>query len=264
MSFTRTFTSYGQTNSSDFVIKYSPPCDLLPGYEYEVAPRHICTFMSWYNIGPNAGPNGSANNVFRYYNGTAWKTATLPSGSYSVDSLNIVIQLILESNGDYTLSSGGVPEFDINFDVQIENGYTQMVLLNSYQVDFSVAGAPYKFFGFSNIIYTSSATAPNPADVTGGVTSLLLHCDLIKDSYINERRSDVLFSLASTSVAPLGVIDILVPSENWVPINARDQLHSVRFWWSDDTGKPLSLNGAPVNIHLEFRPIVGIRRHAAH
>ena len=107
--------------------------------------------ISTYNSIPNMT---SSNNVFRYNNGTTWKSLNLGTGSYEIEQLNTEIVRLMEDNGDYDLVND-VPY--ITLEANVSRLTSIIKLSNNYRVDFSVPNSIGPLLGFSNTIIISNA-----------------------------------------------------------------------------------------------------------
>jgi len=233
-------------NTGDFTVNFNPPLDF--GQAPHLATmRHLSMYNSWYNIS-----TARANRAFRYYNGTAWKDFNFDEGSFSIQSFQEELQDRLVANGDATLNPDGSYDYDIHFMLDPHNGYVDLVLTNSYQVDFSVSNL-HQLLGFSNIIYTASATSPNQANITGGVSTLLIHFSPVSgSSRINNSSSDILYVISSAQSAPNSLIDI-TGGDHYLPVSNR--ISQARVYITDENLNPINLNGAAVNLTVYISPV---------
>lgn len=187
--------------SGDLSIVFPEPIVLDKDKKYEIALHSASLWYSWSNVDSSFG-----NNVIKYNNGVdADKTITFPSGNYSVLDLTSYIHKIMKENGDYTVVSD-IDTFDINFVINYSTIQVEILLTNSFEIDFT--GSSFgDLIGFEANDYTSDSTSTKSPDITRGVDSLWIKCDIITGSYINGVRGRVLYQFVPSS-SPGGNISI--------------------------------------------------------
>ena len=231
--------------AEDFTIQFVPPLVLETGNTYEIALIKANLWNSWYNI--SAAQN---NRTLRYYNGSIWRTTTIPDGQYNIENLDTQIKYIMKSFGDYTAISGDT--YYINLIPNYSTGKVAIGISNSYQLDLtgtSFAG----ILGYSlAIVSTNTSGGSTIADVTAGINSIFIHCDLCSgSSFSNGVGSDVLHTFVPQS-APNSSIEISPINPIYLSINTT-QIQRVRMYITDQMGRNISFNGNPVTYSLSLR-----------
>ena len=204
--------------------------------------------ISTYNSIPNVTPD---NNVFRYNNGTNWKSLTLGTGSYEIEQLNAEISRLMRINNDYdTVNDMSY----ITIEANVSRLTSIITLSNNYQVDFSVSNSIGPLLGFSNTVTISNAynESPSPVDIIS-VNSILVHCNVTRSFYLNGKQSNSIYSVP-INVSP-GFRLISHPNTLQYHKIVLDRLDQIRVWLTDDTGKPLNLRGELVTIRLRIQEI---------
>lgn len=242
-------------DTSDFTIMFQPPIPLESGLQYEVAVTSLQTYASWYNISAAIG-----NNKFSYYNGTAWKyDNVLPDSNVNSSAFNQLIHDVLVSNGDYTVDpTTHAFLFDIDFVAVESDGHMELGLSNGYKVDFSRGDSLYQLLGFSNIIYTASASSPNPSDFLLDNTTIMVRCSLVSgSSYQNGNLSDIIYTFSGNQ-APYALID-KAPFPSYQPLNARGSIDRCQISLVNQDMQRVSLNNYAFTMICFIRPIVAGR-----
>ena len=201
--------------------------------------------ISTYNSIPNVTAD---NNVFRYNNGTVWKSLTLRTGSYEIEQLNAEISRLMKNNSDYD-TVNDVPY--INIDANVSRLTSIITLTNNYQVDFTVANSIGPLLGFGSVILTNAYNeSPNPVNIIT-VNSILVNCNVTRSFYLNGQQSNSIYSVP-INVSP-GYRLISHPNTLQYHKIVLDRLEGIRVWLTDDTGKPLNLRGELVTIRLRIQ-----------
>lgn len=243
-------SSNNNSTSGNFTINYNPLIHLKKDRqdpsEFECALVSASLWYSWYNV-------DSSNNQFKYYNGTTWKTLTLTSGQYSVQTLNSQIQQGMQDNSDYLAPS----TFYINFYPNYSTSYVLLYLQNNYQVDFSIPNSLANLLGFSNIIYSTQNTyisGSSPGNLNNGINNFLIHCSIIQGCYSNSQSSDVLFNFIP-SVSPGSNIFIEPVKPIYLPLSNNNVISQITMKITDNNNNIINFNGQPVSYILHVRKI---------
>ena len=250
MAIQLTFSS-SQSNQSpnaiDFTSKITPPIELGSDTKYEMALVNMTVPNTWFNISAELG-----NNVIRYNNGSVWRAnIVIPDGQYSVDSLNNLLQAQMLLNGDYVTSD------PVSYDITIygDNNTLKVVvqIANGYQLDLSLSSI-YKLLGFDSGIISTTTMAPHAADLSNGITSFILHSDLITSTYINGGAGDILY-VFNFSVGA-GFFQTFEPNQLiFIPIRSQSLLELMRFYITDQLNRYVNFNGEDMTVTVYIRPI---------
>lgn len=227
------------TTTHDFTINFSPNIDFSTADRWQVALEQLSLWHTLFNISNDFG-----NTVFRYRNATVYKTIDITPGIYAAQDLIDYLETRVLANGD-----------DPEMLQWAANTNTQKFILTlggGYRVDFT--DLPIRtVFGAANIEYTSSTSMPNVAQMSNGVNQWILHCDLVDYGYMGKYPGKPITSF-SPDVAP-GAAILINPQLVYVLIREAKSISSIRFWLTDQTGRPLNINNEPVDIKLHFIPL---------
>ncbi len=242
--------------SHDFTIEYYDPINVKDGYELALIKSNL--WYSYYNVS-----SALLNNTFQYTNNVAQvRTVTIPNGNYTIIQLNNYIHSIMKLNGDYTVV-GGVDTYDINITPNYSTLKTTIALSNGYSINLTTSQFSL-LLGWSMAIYNfnGSQDGQNTANINNGVNSLLIHCDIIRESYQNNIQSDVLYSFVPDQ-PPGSNLEVYPKNELiYLPIKY-EQIYKIRMYITDQLNRPIDLNNEPVTylIHIKkknnlFNPVI--------
>src|SRR6267154_4715459 len=158
----------GVGSSQNFKIIYNPPLQLDQKKKYVIGLVSSEIWYSWYNV-------NATNNVFKYNNGTIWKTIILSPGAYNVVDINSEIKRLISSNDDDSTSIEITPNYNTL--------KSRVVITNSYQIDFTVANSIRTVLGFISKILSTNGIfdSANNVNITD-INSLLIRCSVVPDS----------------------------------------------------------------------------------
>ena len=223
------------SDSTDFTIYYDNPLKL--DKNWSVGLLTFTAPFSYSNI-------TLSNNIFRYFNGTTWKTLTLSVGAYNIDDLNSQIQLGIAVNGDIATA--------ITIIGNNINGTTVVNITNaSYRVDFTVANSLRNILGFNSVILLAGYNnSPNQAQIST-LNQILVNCSIIGGSYLNNLEFPTIYSFPP-KYAPYTLMLEQPNKIVYLPLKSYS-VNSIRIWITDQNGQLISLNNESVTVRLHFK-----------
>jgi len=236
-----TLDSTGNT-ADDFTVQFDPAIDVKAdeGYVWKIALDSMKYTYSMRNI-----DSTFSNNTFEYYNNTAWKTVTIPGGTYGVSDINAYFQQVMKDNGDYTTSNGD-DTFYASFSLNNNTQRIKITLSNNYEVRFTNGSEFRLLIGADATTYNSTVELTGQPDMTRGINSFNVHTDIISETFYNGQSSTILYNFIP-NVAP-GYITELSPRKLlWLAVNRRE-IRSIRIWFTDQLNRPISFFGEPVTM----------------
>ena len=240
-SFTAVFSSDDATTldigTHDFTIRLEPAMRL--NGRYAVSLCDLSLWYTWHNIS-----DLYSNTAFKYWNGVVWKTVYITKGIYDAADLANAISDLLTAAGDNPA----------NLIIEAnQNSQKFLITLSAgYQIDFT--GLQIRIlFGADNAILTTSGLMPNVAQMTNGVNTWILNSDLVDYGISGSHGGKALHSF-SPQVSPGSHIRE-IPNKYYVMVKNTPFVESVRFWLTDQRGRPLSIQNEPVSIRLHFSPV---------
>ena len=234
-----TETAINSGHNEDLLVNFPTPIELGDS-ECEIALAHCSLWYSWVNISATEYSNAT----WRYYNGSVWRAnVTMPDGMYSLLDIQNYVEAKITANGDTPAN--------IQFNANYATGYCDIVLVGGYQFDFSLSSFG-NLLGFTaSSTVTVSATSPSKVDITRGVTSVGIACNVVTGSYANSRSSRVLHTFAPAS-APGSLLTIEPASRIYLPVNTKT-IWSLRVSLIDNLGRPLHIGSDPVTVVLHIQ-----------
>ena len=232
----RSYSLILSSNSTDFTTVLDNPIQL--GCDNWTAGL---INLETYNSIPNIT---STNNAFTYStdSGTSWKTVTLSTGAYEIDSINSEIERLMQTNGDSGIEI-------------LANVATLGSVINiapaTHRVDLTVPNSLAATLGFtSTILSTGFNVSPNIVNILT-VNSILVHCDIMKDSYLNNMHYPTIYSFFPNVNPGYKIVQNPI-NIVYLPLHSKD-IFKVRIWLTDQDLKPINLRGEKITIRMELK-----------
>jgi len=218
-------------DSENFEVYYNSPI-ALDDSNYEVALIGCNIWFSWYNIS-----HEYSNKYLRYRNGRDWERLVLPDGYYNIELLN------------YYLKSNANP---VDFEINEITSRCVARLKPGHKIDFS-DGKLHEILGFeAKVIDQDKAEGKYPINISKGIDRILIHCSLVENSYLNNVKSDVVYSFVPQT--PPGSLITLNPNPPiYLPVREKRLIQSIRMQITDQNNRLFELNDEPVTFMLHLR-----------
>jgi hypothetical protein len=245
----------GTARSDDFTTLYQPYVALggkrsIESTEDDNEPKYEIALISF--GGWNSVPNISAeqgNNTFQYVGaGPVVRNVVFPDGIYSFAQMQSAIAADLIAAGFPAASITIVPNTSTGrITIGVAAGFTvNFVGLWRILAGFEAAQGP--------IVGPASVVGNLLADITNGIDSFLIHCDLVVDSTVNSNASDVILTYRPTT-RPGSAITITPATPIYVPTRRNDYIDRVRMYITDQRLRPVNFRGEDLNFQLHVRRI---------
>ena len=149
----------------------------------------------------------------------------------------------LEKSGD---------EFGISvlFDLSTYKVFIQ--LANGFQIDFLKSGNFNVLLGFEKKIVSSSEYGKNFPNITNSVDNLYLRCNLLSDSIVSGKRSNILYSFSTSTKTRSMPFEIQPYNYLWSKINTKT-ITDITFWFTDDEDRKVDLNGIDISLTVVIK-----------
>ena len=234
--------------ADDFTISFASPITLSSDYEV--------TLLSLSYVNSIRNIDTSYNNTtFRYSpdNGSTWKTVTIPSGGYGLYDIDTYFKTVMKANNDYTAATPTADEiYYLSFSVNANVQRVVLTVSNNYQFDFAT-GDFRLLIGAPASVISATTTLTTAADLSRGISSLYLNCDLVNGSTLNGVASQHIASF--TPDVPPGILGLFTPtSRYYMPISVRS-IQRIRVYFTDQDARPVSFFGEAVTVDLHLRPV---------
>ena len=176
-----------QNKPGNFRVKFTPELFLEENKTHFMALDHLSMTASWHNIRPEYENNKL---VISKDGGNTWETISFPAGIFDYRDIDEFIHKAIGKTGDeYGIS--------VLFDFTAYKVFIQ--LANGFQVDFTQSGNFNVLLGFEKKILSSSEYGANFPNITNSVDNLYLKCNLLSDSIVSGKRSNVLYSFSTST-----------------------------------------------------------------
>lgn len=237
------------SKSTDFTTQFPNPIQLEKNKSYEAA---LLSLETWNSI-PNIT---NENNNFTYStdNGTTWKSIKLRKGAYEIMEINDEIQRQMIVSEDYNTQNESmyitISTFTLSSVIEINHP--------SYKINFDVENSIGPLLGWNTeILSFGYHQSTNNVNITN-VNSILVHTDIIRNSYVNGHRAKVIHSF-SPSVGPgYKIREKPQPQLVFCSINL-SEIDRIRIWLTDEENNPLDLQGEEITIRILIREVSNIK-----
>lgn len=235
------------TDASDFSFQFNTPI-ILPDLNYEVCLRYVGTWLTFHNL------FAGETNTMTWADGTQTSTITIPPGNYGVSDLNLLLHNDMYANGAYDSSTG---LFGINLQANVNTNKADCIIDNSvlsrtYTIQFSDSVS--KLLGFANgITISTNQTSTLVPEVTNGIDTFTVRCDLIRNSYDNGGVSDILYSFQPT--APPSARLTVEPKHLFYSQVNKTIITGMTLKLTDQNNNKIDLQGEDIVYVLEIRRI---------
>ena len=129
-----------------------------------------------------------------------------------------------------------------------------MTLDTNYQLDLSKSNFG-KLIGFGKVILSSERNvSPNIPNLSEDTDVLNIHCDLVSDSLVDGRESDIVFSFGTGTLRPSYNFTLEPRRVIFNPIN-ETRVSSIRIYVTDGLRRPVYLNHADTAFSLILKKV---------
>ena len=229
-----------QNRPGKFTVKFFPELFLENNKQHFLALDHLSMTASWHNIRPEYENNKL---VISKDGGNKWETITFPAGIFDYGDINELIHKRIGKTGDnYGIS--------VLFDLTTYKVFIQ--LANGFQIDFTKSGNFNVLLGFEKKIVSSSEYGANFPNITNSVDNLYLRCNLLSDSIISGKRSNVLYTFSTSTKTRSMPFEIQPYNYLWSKINTKT-ITEVTFWFTDDEDREVNLNDIDISLTVVIK-----------
>ena len=227
-------------SSSNFTTSFSP--SLLFSGDCEVALYSISMWNSLKNISDNLG-----NRTLKFsIDGTTFLTTQIPSGTYSIEQLNLAVQSLIVSNGGVANKIVLTPNYSTL--------KTDITIVAPYKLDLTV-GNLRNLIGFDSLVLSAGLNiATNLTDISNGVVSYSIDSNIVssESSFLNGSGSNSLFVFVPNA-GPGELIQIQPNNLLWVKMSSKS-ISRLNILLTDQDGRQLvDLSNEAVRITLVIR-----------
>lgn len=239
----------GTNNSpSDFTVIFDRPLVLDKNKTYVVGLDSINTMTySWHNISDEYN-----NKRIRYNNGGEWKDIIFTNGSYSYTDINNYIIESLIENGDYLSGDSTIAPISLEFDL---SSFKVLISLDDkFLLDFRQSNF-HTLLGFERKVLKKTEWGSNTPNITNSVDAIYIHCDLIDNSLVNGRFSDVIYALSTANLTRAYPFEKEPNRIGYSEIN-KTIINSIKIYITDIFGRIINFNGVETSFTLILKEII--------
>ena len=196
-----TLSSYdvkGQGNNTpqNFTTKFNRPIILDRNYEYVVGLNKIINMsFTWFNVNPSY-----KNQLIKYSSdsGSTFEEITFPAGVWNYTKFNTHIKDITKIVKDGANNN----EYPITLEFNETTFRVTVMLAKNYQLDLTASNFN-ELIGFKKeVLKNEINTGSNVHNLSQDTDILNIHCDLINDSLVDGKETDI-YSFSTSVLRPL-------------------------------------------------------------
>ena len=221
---------------SKLSAEFTPPLDFRIGCKYEIALASLETYRSFPNI------DNSNNEILILINGI-WEKITIAIGCYDIRDINNEIKRQIGDRGG-TASS-------FNLTPNLNTLKCIMTLSDGIEVNLKGDKSIRTVLGFEPKIFKNGRhESKNVVDIMK-VNSILVHCNVIGQSYLNGSQQPIIYSFFPNSLVGEKIIErpnTLI----YLPIDL-DVIRQLTCYLTDQNQKLLDLRGEKLTIKFHIR-----------
>ena len=232
----------------NFVTKFNIPIILDRNYQYVVGLNRIINMsFTWFNV------NSSYDNQLIKYssdNGSTFNNITFPAGVWNYTDFNTYIKDITKIVKDGANNN----EYPITLEFDNTTFRVTVTLANNYQLDLTASNFN-ELIGFEKeVLKSENNVGPKVPNLSQDTDILDIHCDLINDSLVDGRDTDIIYSFSTSVLRPSYSFTLEPRRVTYNPTN-KNIIDSIRIHITDGKRRLIDLNGAETSFSLILKKI---------
>lgn len=225
------------SRQSDFTVQLYPPIQTQENGHHEIA----LVGLDMYHSIPNVTPS---NNEFVYEFRNELNRFHIPVGCYEIESLNNYIQKECVKRNHSEL-----------FEIKANPNTLKCIIVikdPDVKIDFNRKNSLRTLLGFGKTTVETMGEHESPDIVKIlSVNTILVLCDIIEGSYVNDTQSPVLYTFFPN--VPPGYKIVENPQTVvYLPVSYTP-IHKIRILLTDQNGERLNIRGEEVTVRLHLR-----------
>lgn len=221
-------------NTAKHTINFQGGIVLEPDASYEIAFDSIDTYYSFPNI------IEGTNNKFAYKKGGTKTVLSLPTGCYSIETINSTIKEMLSNDKDKMSITSVIPQLKSAIEVA-----------PNFAVDFTEPNSINTVLGFNARVLEHGFNISDNIVNINRTNTIFINCDLVASSYVNETRQPVIYSFFPNVPPGYKIVEV-TPRLTFLPIN-RSRLDSITVWLSNQDNELINLRNDVVTVRFQIR-----------
>ena len=236
------YDSDGSKNPANFVTRFHNPIKLDSNQKYVIGLNRIINMsFTWTNINPEY-----KNQLIRYSedNGVSFTDLTFEKGIWTYTSIEEYLR-----EKTVIKSSGKDDEFPIKLEFDAKTLRVEITLKSNYQLDLTKSNF-HEIIGYDkNIVKDAFNTGTKMPNMAQDTESLNIHCDLINESLVDGKESDIIYSFSTSVLKPSYSFTIEPMRVTYNPVN-KSTIGSIRIYITDGKKRIIDLNQADTGFLL--------------
>ena len=167
------------------------------------------------------------------------ETIRFPAGIFDYGDINELIHKRIGKTG-----------ISVLFDLSTYKVFIQ--LANGFQIDFTKSGNFNVLLGFEKKLVSSSEYGQTSQISQTALINLYLRCNLLSDSIISGKRSNVLYTFSTSTKTRSMPFEIQPYNYLWSKINTKT-ITEVTFWFTDDEDREVNLNDIDISLTVVIK-----------
>ena len=238
----------GNNTPQNFVTKFNRSIILDNNSQYVVGLNRIINMsFTWFNVNSSYG-----NQLIKCSsdNGSTFKDITFPAGVWNYKDFNTYIKAITKIVKDGVSDN----EYPITLAFDDTTFRVTVTLAQNYQLDVGASNFN-ELIGFNKEILKNEINiGPRVPNLSQDTDILNIHCDLINDSLVDGKDSDIIYSFSTSVLRPSYSFTMEPRRVTYNPINKND-IDSIRIYITDRKRRLVNLNGADTSFSLILKKI---------
>ena len=238
----------GNNTPQNFITKFNKPIILDRNSQYVVGLNRIINMsFTWFNVNPSY-----ANQLIKYSSddGSTFHNITFPAGVWNYTDFNTYIKDITK-----IVKNGNTPnEYPITLEFDDTTFRVTVTLAKNYQLDLTASNFN-ELIGFNKeILKNEQNIGPKVPNLSQDTDILNIHCDLINDSLVDGKETDIIYSFSTSVLRPSYSFTIEPRRVTYNPTN-KNSISSIWIYITDGKRRLINLNGADTSFSLIPRKI---------
>ena len=238
----------GNNTPQDFITKFNKSLILDSNHQYAVGLNRIVNMsFTWFNVNSSYG-----NQLIKYSsdNGSNFNDIILPPGVWNYKSFNEYIKNITKIVHDGNKEN----EYPITLIFDNTTFRVTITIANNYELDLTASNFN-DLIGFDKkVLKSGNNTGVRVPNLSQDTDILNIHCDLINDSLVDGKDTDIIYSFSTSVLQPSYSFTIEPRRVTFNPIN-KNNIDSIRIHITDGKRRLINLNGADTSFSLILKRI---------
>ena len=238
----------GNNTPQDFITKFDKSLILDSNYQYAIGLNRIVNMsFTWFNVNSSYG-----NQLIKYSsdNGSNFNDIILSPGVWNYKKFNEYIKNITKIVHDGNKEN----EYPITLIFNETTFRVEITIANNYELDLTVSNFN-DLIGFDKkVLKSGNNTGVRVPNLSQDTDILNIHCDLINDSLVDGKDTDIIYSFSTSVLQPSYSFTIEPRRVTFNPIN-KNNIDSIRIHITDGKRRLVDLDGADTSFSLLLKKI---------